>query len=305
MEEELQEERKKNYAYIIVCAIVLLAGGVGFHQVTKNAGEFKVRPSKEEVYPDMPVALIADAAIIYDIGRDRVLAGKNPKEPKSIASITKLTSAIIAFSRLSEEDKTTITQDDFSVLLSSTTPLILNDTWRTIDLLEYSLITSSNRGIHAVSRTIEEKTGTSLVELMNNFAQRNSLVQTHFVNSTGLDAHRTLAGSESSALDLAKMAAIIIRNESELAKAATQKEKTFYSLDGVRYQTTNTNTLLGAIQDPVLLSKTGYTGIAGGALIMVIKKEERDIALVVLDSTKEGRFEDMRRLLYVTNNLTR
>ena len=152
-------------------------------------------------------------------------------------------------------------------MYEANTPLRLGDVWQTIRLLEYSLITSSNRGISAVGRTIEEKTGESLVDLMNEFAKKEGLVQTHFLNSTGLDAHAALAGSESSALDLAKVAEIIVTTRSDLAEKTVRKSGVFYSNDGVRYEAENTNILIGTIPDRILLSKTGYTHIAGGPLL--------------------------------------
>ena len=131
---------------------------------------------------------------------------------------------------MSDVDSTTLIADDFKV--TANTPLRLGDSWSTRGLLEYSLITSSNRGIQAVARTIEEKTGSSLVDLMHSFIHKNALVQTHFINPTGLDTHSALAGSESSALDLARIAGIIIEQREELAKWTTQEKKKFYSQKG-------------------------------------------------------------------------
>ena len=139
---------------------------------------------------------------------------------------------------------------------------------------------------------------------MNTFVRENGLVQTHFVNPTGLDAHGTLSGSESSALDLAKIAAVIINARSHLANLTTQKKRVFYSLDNIRYDAENTNVLIGELSENILLSKTGYTDIAGGALVMVIEDDSgRHIALVVLDSGRTERFEDMRKLLKVYKGL--
>ena len=158
---------------------------------------------------------------VYNITKREVVAGKNITKLKSIASITKLTAALLAYPRINETDVTVLDSVDF--VYEANTPLRLGDVWQTIRLLEYSLITSSNRGISAVGRTIEEKTGESLVDLMNEFAKKEGLVQTHFLNSTGLDAHAALAGSESSALDLAKVAEIIVTTRSDLAEKTVRK----------------------------------------------------------------------------------
>lgn len=237
----------------------------------------------------------AKSAIIYDVNSKSIVAGKNPYELKSIASITKLASAFVAFPYISDEDITTISDSDFDI--DGYTALSRGEGWKTIDLIKYSLITSSNRGINAVGRTLEEKTGTPILEFMTNFFRDNGLVQTHFVNSTGLDAHTDLAGSESSALDLARFASIIIETKPNIAKITTSVEEDFFAIEGSRYHAKNTNILLKDISEEVLLSKTGYTDIAGGTLIMAVKKNESPVVFVVLGSTKSGRFTDMQTLL--------
>ena len=287
--------------YILTCIGFILISGSMLLVREINKKEFVVKPHQEQVYHTITDEVEASAAIIYNITGDKILAGKNPTEPKSIASLTKLTAALIAFPKLSEEDITVINSEDFN--LFATTPIKLGDKWKTRDLLKYSLITSSNRGINAVGRTIEEKTGKSLVEMMNDFVRANNLVQTHFVNPTGLDAHSTLSGSESSAFDLAKIAAIVVKRNGELAQATTKKEEIFYSLDKTRYKAKNTNKLIGVIPEKVVLSKTGFTHIAGGALVMVIEHEDKKIVLIVLDSTRTGRFDDMKKLLDIYKEL--
>ena len=278
-------------------ALFILAGSGAFLFDFMNAAEFTVMPYREETYRVIESEVDAGAAIIYDIHSGDIIAGKNPTDLKSIASVTKLTAALVAVSHLEGDDSTVIDSSDIS--LTANTPLRLGDRWRTFDLLEYSLITSSNRGINAVGRTVADKAGKSIVDLMNRFAHANGLVQTHFLNPTGLDAHDALSGSESCALDLAKIAAIIVNTQSRLAELTTRKEATFYSMDDARYDAVNTNILLGEISERVLLSKTGYTDIAGGTLVMVVEDGKRRIALVVLDSTRTGRFEDMRTLLSI------
>ncbi len=279
----------------LVCLFFVVASLLVFSVSLFTREDFVIKPHEKEEYYRITDEVTADAAIVYNITDDSVVAGKNINELKSIASITKLTAALLAYPRLNDDDLTTLDETDFRV--TANTPLQLGDTWRTAQLLEYSIMTSSNRGINAVGRTIEEKTGVSLVTLMNAFARQNALVQTHFINPTGLDTHSTLAGSESSALDLAKLAGIIVATQPDFAALTTQKEKVFYSRHGVRYGAENTNILLGRVPERILLSKTGYTDIAAGTLIMVTEQGGVKLAFVVLGSTRSGRFEDMKKML--------
>ena len=283
--------------YLITCVVFVAVSVQVLHMRSVDTDEFLVRKHQAEHYHMLDQEIEAEAAIIYDIKNDTILAGKNPVGVRSIASITKLPAALVMVPYIGEDDTTVIEESDFE--LYPNTPLELGDVWRTSDLLEYSLLTSSNRGINAVGRTVEEKTGRALVDMMNEFAERNGLVQTHFLNPTGLDAHGTLAGSESSAIELAKIAAIIVTEHEDLAALTTHQEREFYSVDDVRYEAVNTNELIGALDEEVLLSKTGLTSLAGGTLIMVVQDGTRQIALVVLGSTDVGRFSDMQTLLEV------
>ena len=296
-----QQETSFSYSYVITCTAFILLSSVLLFFHSSTIEEFEVVQHKVEEYHYITDEVQGDAAVIYDIDEGSIIAGKNLFKPKSIASITKLPAAFIAFSHLDEDDVTTINADDFTLLPN--TPIRLDDRWRTLDLLEYSLITSSNRGINAVSRTVEEKVGESLVSMMNEFARQHNLVQTHFVNVTGLDAHGTLAGSESSAFDVAQLAGIIANSENGFAPLTVQKEKTFLSLDELQYMAENTNELIGSVPETALLSKTGFTIIAGAALVMVVEDGGRHIVLGVFDSTKEGRFDDMEVLLKMYQEL--
>ncbi len=291
-----QDETRSMYpTYVISCSAFIAVFLIVYLIAFFITDDFVVRPHVEDSYYHITDEVSADAAVIYNITGDTVVAGKNITTPKSIASITKLTAALLAYPRLDETDITVLDSVDFEI--EATTPLRLGDTWHTSDLLAYSLITSSNRGINAVGRTIEDKTGTSLVDLMNDFVRQHALVHTHFINPTGLDAHDTLAGSESSVFDMAKIAGIIVNDQPELAEQTVHEKGSFYSLDGIQYDAKNTNELIGSLSERILLSKTGYTDIAGGALIMVVERNDTLFALVVLDSTRTGRFEDMKKLL--------
>ena len=284
-----------NIHVIVTVIFILLSFSIFLFRFTQTSDLTNLSNTKENNFYRIDSEIEAGSAIIYDLNSEIIIAAKNPYKLKSIASITKLTSAFVSFSFFSDTDTTTISDSDFDV--GGYTELYLGDKWRTRDLLEYSLITSSNVGINAVGRTLKEKTGLFILDFMNNFARNNGLVQTHFVNSTGLDAHTNLSGSESSALDLAKLSSIILNKSSDLAKSTIVVKEDFYSVEGKKYVANNTNILLSKNLGNVLLSKTGYTDLAGGTLIMVVEKESGPVSFVVLGSTRSGRFKDMEILL--------
>ena len=263
--------------------------------------DFEIVEEKETLNYKITDEVEGEVAIIFDIKRNKIIAEKNADEPVSIASITKLTSALVASEYINFNDVIEIKETDTD--LSAHTPLKVGDRFQAKKLLEYSLITSSNIGMTAIGRKIEEKVGIKFVDLMNIFADDENLVQTHYVNPTGLDAHGGLSGSMSSAVDIAKIMRIFYRDNPELAFHSTRTKADFYTLDGREYEAQNTNKLLSTSSYKFLLSKTGFTDRAGGTLATIVEIKEDPYVIIVLKSTKENRFSDTLALIRLTSSL--
>jgi D-alanyl-D-alanine carboxypeptidase len=72
------------------------------------------------------------------------------------------------------------------------------------------------------------------------------------------------------------------------------------SSNGFYHKIENTNTIVGELPN-ILASKTGFTDLAGGNLAVIIDPSlNRPILIVVLGSTKEGRFQDVSNLAQKT-----
>ena len=166
------------------------------------------------------------------------------------------------------------------------------------------LLSSSNDAATALARTAGEallkrdgKDGDAMarfVEEMNKKAQALGLSDMTFTNPTGLDykAH----GGQASAHNVALLAEYIIKHKPNLV--AGTRDDFFYRTDiaGRRKKFENTNPT--ALRVPgLILSKTGYTGVAGGNLVTVFDVSlGHKVAVVVLGSTYDGRFNDMLNL---------
>ena len=131
----------------------------------------------------------------------------------------------------------------------------------------------------------------------DNYSERKGLIQSYFINSTGLDVHETLASSKSSAKDIARIFVLALNNIPDIINSTTRKTKVFITENNEKYTAENTNKIIE--EDTLLLaSKTGYTDIAGGNLGVIINAGvDRRIVIVVLGSTLHGRFSDMRKLI--------
>jgi len=80
-------------------------------------------------------------------------------------------------------------------------------------------------------------------------------------------------------------------------EATTYDSLTFTSLGGIRHHATNTNAAVGDV--PGLIgSKTGFTDLAGGNLVVAFDAGlGHPIIAVVLGSSFDGRFDDMKKLV--------
>jgi len=132
---------------------------------------------------------------------------------------------------------------------------------------------------------------------MNTLAKEIGLAQTYFLNVSGLDVSSTLSGAYGSALDVARLFAFAVAHRPELFAGTARNGVLLSEAGGETALARNTNTALGSIPG-LVMGKTGYTDLAGGNLAVVFEAgPARPVAAVVLGSTYEGRFADMRKLV--------
>ena len=127
------------------------------------------------------------------------------------------------------------------------------------------------------------------VEMMNNYAEKLHLKDTHFETVHGLDA----PGQHSSAYDLAVLSRAIIHGEPEFYHMYSEKSLTW---NGITQQ--NRNGLLWDKTMNVDGLKTGHTSGAGFNLIAsAVDGQRRLIAVVMGADSAKGREEEERKLL--------
>lgn len=271
--------------------------------------------------PFLNVGILAKAAYIWDIEDQKVIYAKNEKDQLPLASLTKVMTALVALDGKDGFEKIEITSD--SIKQEGDNGLKNEEKWKLKDLIDFSLVTSSNDGIYAVASAIQsrktssssidekieqetkfinEKTHNDFVNLMNKKAIEIGLSKTFYLNETGLDFTGDENGGYGSAEDIAKLFAYIIKNSPKLLEATAYNEINFTSLDDVSHQARNTNEIVGLIPN-LMASKTGYTDLSGGNLVVAFDLGlMKPIVISVLGSTREGKFDDMNKLIEATIN---
>lgn len=236
------------------------------------------------------VELEAKAAFVYDTVSRQTLYEKNPDLRLPLASLTKVMSALVARELAHEESVVTISRD--ALRAEGDAGLHLGERWRLKDLLDFSLLTSANDGIKAISLVSSD-----FVEQMNLKAQALGMKNTYYINDTGLDESEIQGGAYSTARDQAILLEHILELYPDLLSATREASLSLHSLDGLRHTALNTNLIVGEIPG-LIASKTGLTDLAGGNLLIAFDPEiGRPIVISILGSSEKGRFLDMVALV--------
>ena len=225
------------------------------------------------------------AAVVVEASSGRVLYAKNATVKRSIASTTKIMTAIVALENGSLEDEVTISKRAAGIG-GSTIGLQTGQKFTLKELLYAMLMISANDAAVAVAEHIGG-TVEGFAEMMNKKAAVLGAADSRFISPHGLDS----VNQYSTAYDVAMITRYALKN---WIFAEIVSTTSFYIPGHGLY---NTNELLGAYPgvDGV---KTGYTGKAGRCLVTTAQRGEMRIITVVLGSpTRTARANASSALL--------
>lgn len=244
--------------------------------------------------------LIAKSAFVWDVAEQKILFNKDGDAELPLASITKLMTALVAYELLDPEQKIRISND--SIKTDGDSGLSEGEEFSMQDLTDLTLISSSNDGATAISaeaaRSISGRDPEEVfVTAMNLKAKELGLMHTSFKNTTGLDLSSTSIGAYGSARDVALLMENIIVQHAEVTALTSLDVTTISNKKGEYHLVKNTNESVNDIEG-LIASKTGYTTLAGGNLVVAFNVGlNRPVIVVVLGSSQNGRFEDTLTLV--------
>jgi len=224
-------------------------------------------------------------ALVIDHNGNR-LVSRNTTEVRPIASITKLMMAMVVLdSDVPLDDPITITEQDRDRLRWSRSRLYIDEaTMSRRDMLRVALMSSDNRAAHALGRTTFAGGTPDFVEAMNAKAAAIGMRDSHFADSSGLDARNV-----STAEDLVRMinAAAQYPFIREVTSTGEFTAHPYIETKRGPVQYRNTNPLTRDSRWQVELSKTGYIHEAGRCLVMQAVVAGRRLYIVLLNA--EGK----------------
>jgi D-alanyl-D-alanine carboxypeptidase (penicillin-binding protein 5/6) len=245
--------------------------------------------SRTPAAPVRNTAIQAESYIVIDTLTGKILAEKNARTPRAVASTQKLLTALCVYRAGSLEDPVTIELTDTQVEPSKIY-VAPGETYTRRTLVKALLVRSGNDIAKALARDVSGSEA-EFVAYMNRTAASLGMTSSFFRNPHGL----TEPGQYSTALDLAMLAREVTKIPF-YRQCMRTKEYTFEYPDGRTKTLENTNKVLKRLPYCTGM-KTGYTKASGRCLISSGVLNGKAVIAVALGSTSSEIWNDSVKLL--------
>jgi D-alanyl-D-alanine carboxypeptidase (penicillin-binding protein 5/6) len=225
--------------------------------------------------------------LVYDRDSEMVLFSKNTDEEFYPASTVKLMTALVVLDVYNLDEEITIESTDLK--FGNHLGFYSGEKLKVIDLLKAMLIASSNEAAYILASHSQLSAGyEEFIDLMNLKAKELQLEKAVFINPIGLDNLK----QKTNAKDLLKLTKTFLNQEVLKNIVAMKTTKVSDSLKAKTHLLKNTNQLLD--DETYFGVKTGTTRLASQVLISLVKKDKKELIIVVLKS--KDRYNDTANL---------
>lgn len=236
-----------------------------------------------------PNSISASSAVVICADNGKVLFEKNAYEKRSMASTTKIMTALLALEAADAEDRDISITNKMILVEGSSMGLKEGNILPISSLAKGMLTVSGNDAANAVAISL----GGSLElfsDMMNEKAKQIGMQDTHFVTPSGLDDKEHY----STAYDMALLGAYAIDNNSFLDICSSKKVDVLFKEP---YQTRafyNENRMLKRYEGCIGI-KTGFTKTSGRCLVSAAKRNNLCLVAVTLNAPDD--WNDHEKLL--------
>ena len=225
------------------------------------------------------LSLSCRSCVLMDSDSGRVLYEKDKDNPRLIASITKIMTAILAIESGRLEEEVTVGEEVLT-MYGSNIYIELGEKMKLLDMVYGLMLRSGNDAAIVIAYFIggsEE----NFVKMMNDKAKKIGMTNTVFNNPHGLDE---VTQNKSTAYDMALLSSYASHNDTYMKIVGTKK----YSVqtDKKSYLWYNRNKLLGSYSYATG-GKTGYTPSAGRTLVTNASHNNLNLTAVTLNDGNE------------------
>ena len=247
------------------------------------------------------LTLNAKSSILIEASTGKILYEKNKDERYAPASMTKMMSLVIIMDNIYNGnlrlDEMIKTSKNASGMGGSQIFLKEGEEMSVDDMLKGITIGSANDATVALAERIAGSEE-AFVKIMNEYAKKLGLKNTHFKNCTGLDEN----DHYSSAYDMSVIARELVKHEKILNYSSIYETYLRSDTDN-KFWLVNTNKLVRFYKGVDEL-KTGYTDSAGYCLTATINKDNmRVIAVAMGEDSSTTRNSEVSGLLDYAYNL--
>jgi D-alanyl-D-alanine carboxypeptidase len=241
--------------------------------IDKNRDNFEYKEIKEKYFLDIS----AESFLVADLGSGAVLLEKNSNNIMSIASITKLMTAIVVSENITLNRTILVNQEMLNCCNTyGETPEIKSGySYQLIDILYPLLIKSSNQSAEILSYFLGKD---ETIKLMNEKALSLNMTKTQFHDMSGLSEKNI-----STATDLFYLARYLNNNFEpilSISKSERVNQVQFLKFDLNKIQNKNI-----FIHDPAFKGgKTGFTNASANTALFIFSFKNRDIVINLLKS---------------------
>lgn len=234
----------------------------------------------------------AQKAVVIDKSTSTVLYQKSSNEKCSMASTTKIMTCLIACEKLKQNDIVTITNKMLDKTEGSLIYLKVGDKITVSDLIKGALLASGNDAANSLA-VYTSGSVSEFVKLMNLYAIKFKMSNTHFETPSGLDSKNhystayDMALLTSHALDNAFFASVCKLQKADIT--INGNVQTIYNHNKLLYQTEN---CIGV--------KTGFTEKSGRCLVSAYDYKGSTIIIVTLNDYDD--WNDHKKLFDYAKN---
>lgn len=243
---------------------------------------------------------------MVNLDTDTTVVDINSRAERSPASVTKLTTALLAAEAIERGDitlKTEITAeyDDFNDMVSdgSTAGIERGETVTVEQLIYCMLVGSANEAANILARCVSGSIS-DFVTLMNTRTKELGCVCSHYVNPHGLTDKTTGQYNISCAYDISLILREVIKYD-YLCKAMSTSTYLLNTNKHSDHKVTSGNYLLDETRSPIQDNyqyryeflkggKTGYTSVAGACLASYAEKDGMTYLCVALGGERESKY---------------
>lgn len=241
-----------------------------------------------KVCAQMP-SLSAKSAIVICADNGKVIYGKNEKEPRPMASTTKIMTALLTLEAAEKEDTNVTITDKMVPVDGSSMYLQVGQVLSLSSLAKGMLTVSGNDAANSAAIALCGSVD-AFVALMNKKAKQIGMLDTIFETPSGLDK----GDHHSTAYDMALLGAYALENQAFFDISSKKSvEVTFVKPDEIR-TLYNENRMLKRY-DGCIGIKTGFTRLAGRCLVSAAERNNTRLVAVTLDAPDD--WNDHEKLL--------